>query len=263
LPAAVKNKDLEKTRNPKLETNPKFKLPNAQNEDKGELSIKLVSLKPIPYNTRKTGKMITIIDYKAGNLTSVQLAFEHLGQKVKITDKPAEILQAEKIVFPGVGAAKAAMDSLKKLKLIEPIRKAIAEGVPFFGICIGMQVMFETSEEDNGTECLGILAGTVKKFKSSDKFCKIPQIGWNTVKNVRPHPVFDGVEDQSEFYFVHSYYPACSDKNHIIGQTEYADAVFASAAGKENLVATQFHPERSGRIGLKLFENFSNWDGKC
>lgn len=207
--------------------------------------------------------MITIIDYKAGNLTSVQLAFEHIRCKVKITDRPEDILRAEKIVFPGVGAAKAAMDSLKGLKLIEPIRKAIAEGVPFLGICIGMQVLFETSEEDGGTECMGILPGSVKKFKSADKSCKIPQIGWNTVKIVKPHPVFEGVEDQSEFYFVHSYYPVCGDKNHIIGQTEYAGAVFASAAGKENLAAVQFHPEKSGRIGLKLLENFRDWDEGC
>ncbi len=206
--------------------------------------------------------MITIIDYKAGNLTSVQLAFESLGQKVNITDKAKDILLAEKIVFPGVGAAKAAMDNLKKLKLIETIKKTIAQGIPFFGICIGMQLLFETSEEDSGTECLGVLPGNVKKFKTNDKSYKIPQMGWNAVKIAKSHPVFAGVPDQSEFYFVHSYWPACSDKNNIIGQTEYADTVFASAAGKENLIATQFHPERSGRIGLKLLENFSNWDGK-
>jgi glutamine amidotransferase len=207
--------------------------------------------------------MTTIIDYKAGNLTSVQLAFEHIGQKVKITDKAKDILQAEKIVFPGVGAAKAAMDNLKNLKILDAINKVIIQGIPFLGICIGMQLLFETSEEDDGTECLGVLPGTVKKFKSNDKLCKIPQMGWNAVKIARPHPVFAGIEDNSEFYFVHSYYPSCSDKNNIIGQTEYADVVFASAAGKGNLVATQFHPEKSGRIGLKLLENFSNWNGVC
>ena len=207
--------------------------------------------------------MITIIDYKAGNLTSVKLAFESIGQKVQITDKPEEILRAEKIVFPGVGAAKAAMDNLKELKLIEPVRKVIAQGIPFLGICIGMQVLFESSEEDGGTECLGILPGSVKKFKSSDKLCKIPQIGWNTVKINKPHPIFDGIEDQSEFYFVHSYYPACSDKDYILGQTEYADSIFSSAAGNKFLAAVQFHPERSGRVGLKLLENFSNWDEGC
>ena len=207
--------------------------------------------------------MITIIDYKAGNLTSVKLAFEHIGQRVKITDKAKEILLAEKIVFPGVGAAKTAMDNLKTLNILDAIHKVIADGKPFFGICIGMQILFETSEEDGRTQCLGILQGSVKKFKSADKFCKIPQIGWNTVKIARPHPVFTGIEDNSEFYFVHSYYPNCSDKNHIIGQTEYAGTLFTSAAGKENLIATQFHPERSGRIGLKLLENFCNWNGKC
>ncbi|MFA5293844.1 MAG: imidazole glycerol phosphate synthase subunit HisH [Phycisphaerae bacterium] len=206
--------------------------------------------------------MITIIDYKAGNLTSVKLAFESIGREVTITDRPEEIIRAEKIVFPGVGAAKAAMDNLKELNLVEPIRKVIADGVPFLGICIGMQVLFESSEEDGGTECLGILPGSVKKFKSADKLCKIPQIGWNTVKIVRGHQIFDGIEDLSEFYFVHSFYPACSDKNHIIGQTEYADATFASAAGKGNFAAVQFHPERSGRIGLRLLENFGRWDGK-
>ncbi|MEN6384626.1 MAG: imidazole glycerol phosphate synthase subunit HisH [Phycisphaerales bacterium] len=207
--------------------------------------------------------MITIIDYKAGNLTSVQLAFESIGQKVKITDRPEDILCADKIIFPGVGAAKAAMDSLHELKLIEPIRKVIADGVPFLGICIGMQVLFESSEEDNGTKCLGILPGRVKKFKSSDKSCKIPQIGWNTVKINASHPIFEGIEDQSEFYFVHSFYPQCDDENNIIGQTQYADSVFSSVAGNKFLVAVQFHPERSGRIGLQLLKNFCNWDEGC
>jgi glutamine amidotransferase len=207
--------------------------------------------------------MITIIDYKAGNLTSVQLAFEYIGCEVKITDKAEEILQAKKIVFPGVGAAKAAMDNLKKLKIIDTIQKVIADGVPFLGICIGMQVLFESSEEDGGTACLGILTGSVKKFKTNNKLCKIPQMGWNAVKITKPHPIFAGIENQSEFYFVHSFYPAPSKKEIIIGQTEYADAVFASAAGKGNLAAVQFHPERSGRIGLKLLENFSKWDGIC
>ncbi len=207
--------------------------------------------------------MITIIDYKAGNLTSVQLAFESIGQQVKITDKPEDVLCAKKIVFPGVGAAQSAMDNLKNLKLIDPIRKVIADGVPFLGICIGMQLLFESSEEDGGTKCLGILPGQVKKFISPDRSFKIPQIGWNTVKIVRQHPIFNGIEDQSEFYFVHSFYPSCSDKNFILGQTEYSNSTFACAAGRDNFAAVQFHPERSGRIGLRLLENFSRWDGKC
>ena len=207
--------------------------------------------------------MITIIDYKAGNLTSVQLAFEHIGVGVCITQSPDERLSAERIVFPGVGAARSAMDNLRDLGLVEPLKQVVADGVPFLGICIGMQLLFDSSEENDGTECLGLLSGTVKHFQTSDPLCKIPQMGWNTVKIANEHPVFDGIEDQSEFYFVHSYYPSPADKDVMIGQTDYAGAIFASAAGKDNIVAMQFHPERSGRIGLKLLENFCRWDGKC
>lgn len=207
--------------------------------------------------------MITVVDYKAGNLTSVQLAFEHIGQEVRITQNPDEILSAKRIVFPGVGAAGAAMDNLRALGLIEPLKQAVAGGVPFLGICIGMQLLFDFSEENEGTECLGLMAGEVKQFHPADAMCKIPQMGWNTVKRASKHPVFEGVEDESEFYFVHSYYPAPAEQSLIAGKTDYADVVFASVAAKDNIVAMQFHPERSGRIGLKLLENFCGWDGKC
>ncbi|MCK4998949.1 MAG: imidazole glycerol phosphate synthase subunit HisH [Anaerohalosphaera sp.] len=207
--------------------------------------------------------MITIVDYKAGNLTSVRLAFEHIGFEVRITQEPDEILDAERVVFPGVGAAGAAMDNLRQLGLIEPLKQVVARKVPFLGICIGMQLLFDLSEEDGGTDCLGLIAGTVKQFRPADPMCKIPQMGWNTVSMVNAHPLFEGIEDNSEFYFVHSYYPAPPEQGVIIGQTDYADVVFASAAAKGNIVSTQFHPERSGRIGLKLLENFCRWDGKC
>ena len=121
--------------------------------------------------------MITIIDYKAGNLTSVQLAFEHIGVEVRITDKPAEILSAERVVFPGVGAAETAMGTLRELGLVEPIREVARAGVPFLGICIGMQLLFERSAEDGGVDCLGLLKGEVKKFRPKDAMCKIPQMG--------------------------------------------------------------------------------------
>jgi glutamine amidotransferase len=207
--------------------------------------------------------MITIIDYKAGNLTSVQLAFEHIGQRVLISDKPADVLKAKQVVFPGVGAAGAAMENLRNLKLIEPIKKVIADGVPFLGICIGIQLLLDFSEEDGGTTCLGVVPGKAKRFEPSDPMCKIPQMGWNAVKIVQKHPLFEGIEDESEFYFVHSYYPSPDQKNMIIGQTDYADVGFASAVAKNNVAAVQFHPERSGRIGLKLLENFCRWGSKC
>lgn len=208
--------------------------------------------------------MITIVDYKAGNLTSVKLALEDIGQQVKITQDPNDILAAGKIIFPGVGAAKSAMANLDELGLREPLKQVVANGVPFLGICIGMQLLLEFSEENNGTECLGLVEGKVKLFKPSDPMCKIPQMGWNTVNFcMSQHPIFEGIEDQSEFYFVHSYYPAPTQPSIVIGQTEYADATFVCAVAKNNLVATQFHPERSGRIGLKLLENFCKWEPSC
>jgi glutamine amidotransferase len=207
--------------------------------------------------------VIAIVDYRAGNLTSVRLAFEHLGAPAKVTRDPGEIAATERVVFPGVGAAGSAMHNLNELGLSEMLRGIVSAGTPFLGICLGTQVIFEHSEEDGGVECLGIVPGTVKKFSPSDPLCKIPQMGWNTIEIQHRHPLFDGIEDESEFYFVHSYYPVPSDASYVLAETGYAGARFASVIGKDNLVATQFHPERSGRIGLKLLENFSQWDGSC
>ena len=207
--------------------------------------------------------MITVVDYRAGNLTSVQLAFEHIGAKVKITDKASDILAAERVVFPGVGAAKSAMGNLRQLGILDALKESVSRGVPFLGICIGMQLLFDFSEENGGTPCMGLLPGNVKRFRPSDPADKIPQMGWNAVRKAVQHPLFESIDDQSEFYFVHSYYPAPAEGGVIIGQTDYADVTFASAAGRANLAAVQFHPERSGRIGLRLLENFCRWDGKC
>jgi len=207
--------------------------------------------------------VIAIIDYRAGNLTSVRLALEYIGVECRITDDPSAILAADRVIFPGVGAAGAAMDNLRRMNLIEPIRTVVSRGTPFMGICLGTQIIFEFSEEDGGTPCIGLVPGTVKRFMPEDPMCKIPQMGWNTVEIKREHPLLEGVEDASEFYFVHSYYPATSDESYAIGETEYAGARFTSIVGRANLAATQFHPERSGRIGLKLLANFSKWDGTC
>jgi len=207
--------------------------------------------------------VIAIVDYRAGNLTSVRLALEHLGAPAKITREPSEIATAERVIFPGVGAAGSAMRNLDELGLLDTLREVVAGGTPFLGICLGMQVIFEHSEEDGGVDCLGLVPGKVHKFTPDSPLCKIPQMGWNTVEIVREHPVFASIEDESEFYFVHRYYPVPSASEYVLAETEYAGIRFASVAGKGNLVATQFHPERSGRIGLQLLDNFSRWDGTC
>jgi glutamine amidotransferase len=207
--------------------------------------------------------MIAIVDYKAGNLTSVQLAFEALGATSEITSDPRVIARAERVVFPGVGAAGASMDNVRAMSLYDAITDAIAAGKPFLGICVGMQILFDHSEEDGGVDCMGILPGQVRRFTSADPLCKIPHMGWNTVRFTRSHPLLDGVEDESEFYFVHSYYVAGGAAEHVIGRTQYAGVTLTSIAARDNLLATQFHVERSGRIGLKIMENFSKWDGRC
>ena len=204
--------------------------------------------------------MIAVIDYKAGNLTSVGLAFKTLGIDVEITDSPDTILNADRVIFPGVGAAGSAMKSLKQLGLVDVIRTVVEKNKPFLGICLGTQIIFDSLEENDGVTGIGIIPGNVPRFQPSSKFDKVPQMGWNAVKQTKAHPIFNKIEDNSEFYFVHSYYPAPSDKSMIIGTTNYADITFASAITKGSLVATQFHPEKSGRVGLKLLENFVNWN---
>jgi imidazole glycerol-phosphate synthase subunit HisH len=203
--------------------------------------------------------MIAIIDYRAGNLTSVRLALDSVGVQGEITDRPDRILAADRVIFPGVGAAGSAMRTLGELGLIDAIRKVVARGTPFLGICIGTQVAFERSEEDGGVECMGLVPGTVRLFRPASRFDKVPQMGWNSVSLRKRHPVFDGIEDNSEFYFVHSYYPHPSDREFVVGETEYAGVVFASVVGRGNFIATQFHPEKSGKIGLRLLRNFVHW----
>jgi glutamine amidotransferase len=203
--------------------------------------------------------MTAIIDYKAGNLTSVKLAFESLGIETVITDSPADILAADRVIFPGVGAAGSAMKNLNNLNLAETIRHVVAKGTPFLGICLGTQIIFEQSQEDGGVECIGLIPGSVRQFHPTNPYDKVPHMGWNRVKLQKEHPVFAEIDDNSEFYFVHSFYPAPTDSSWIIGTTEYAGVTFAAAVAHNNLVATQFHPEKSGKIGLQLLKNFCRW----
>jgi glutamine amidotransferase len=208
--------------------------------------------------------MIVIVDYNAGNLTSVQLALRAVGVESVISRDPAVIAAAERLIFPGVGAAGSAMEGLRDLKLDGTVRDFVASGKPFLGICIGCQVILGRSEEDGGTACLDILPGTVKAFAPArgDESYKIPHMGWNAVDFTRAHPVTAGIPSGSDFYFVHSYYPALDEAQDALGTTDYAGITFPALYARENVVACQFHAEKSGPVGLRLLKNFSAWEGK-
>ena len=190
-----------------------------------------------------------IVDYRAGNLTSVRLAFEAIGVETVVTSDADTVRGAARVVFPGVGAAASAMENLRALGLVDAVRAAATDGRPFLGICLGMQILFEHSEEDGGVDLLGILPGQVRRFPNVPG-CKVPEIGWNQVRGLG----IEGVPDGSEFYFVHSYYAEMGP--HTLGITEYAGVEFSSAVRRGNLIATQFHPEKSGRLGLSLLRSF-------
>ena len=206
--------------------------------------------------------MIAIIDYKAGNLASVARAINHLGFECRITNNLKEIARAEKLIFPGVGSAGQAMKDLKKMDLDKAILDYYKSGRPFLGICLGTQVILDDSEE-NETACLGLMSGSVRRFSSplrsnNGNVLKVPHMGWNEVELKTSHPVFEGVARGSEFYFVHSYFPAPKNKDTIIGTTDYG-INFASVLGYRNLIAVQFHPEKSGKPGLTILKNFCLW----
>lgn len=206
--------------------------------------------------------MIAILDYEAGNLTSVELAVRHVGGECAVTQDPAMVETAERIIFPGVGSAKACMANLKRLGLDAALRKAVAAGTPTLAICIGQQLLFDHSDEDGGVDCLGILSGEVKRFVFDEKkHVKIPHMGWNEVIVKKPHPLLEGLPEKAECYFVHSYRVEPNCPGEIFCETNYEGDVFASAVGEGNLFATQFHPEKSGKVGLGLLRNFLAWDG--
>jgi glutamine amidotransferase len=201
--------------------------------------------------------MIAIVDYKAGNLTSVARALEYLGHRCEITDRPERIRAADRVILPGVGAAGATMENLNALGLAAVLRDDVARaGKPFLGICIGIQVLLDRSEEDRA-DCLGIIPGRVTRFPSSidGRPLKVPQIGWNRVRQTRSHPILAGVPDNTHFYFVNSYYPIPGDSQVTIATSDYGVA-FTAAVARGNVFATQFHLEKSGAAGLKLLDNF-------
>ena len=203
--------------------------------------------------------MLVIVDYKAGNLRSVQRACSEVGIKAVISGDPEVVRVAGKVIFPGVGAAGPAMKSLSEEGIDEAIKEVFLKGTPILGICLGLQVSLDFSEE-NKTKTLGLVAGRVKKFRFDQKELKIPHMGWNSIRLTKSHPVLNQIEPDDEFYFVHSYYSLPENEESVYALTEY-EHEFASVIAKDNFVATQFHPEKSGRVGLRVLNNFAVWSG--
>lgn len=192
-----------------------------------------------------------IVDYGTGNIRSVLKAVEFSGYSAEVIDTPEKISTAKSLIIPGQGSSGYAMKQLREKQLVNPIIDYIKQQRPFFGVCLGLQLLMETSEEDP-EPCLGIILGEVKRFKHE---LKIPHMGWNQVQFTRQNPVFSEVPEDSFFYFVHSFYVDPLDKNIVLGKTDYG-LNFCSAIAKDNIIATQFHPEKSGEIGLSLYKNF-------
>lgn len=201
---------------------------------------------------------VAVVDYDAGNTLSVTRALEKVGAAVDLTPDPEKVLAADAVVLPGVGAFGDCMNKLRERGLDKACREVFASGKPFLGVCVALQIVFDSSTETPGVAGLGLLPGNVTRFESEE--LKVPHIGWNEMTVVREHPILEGLNGES-FYFVHSYYPRPDDPNDLVGETEYG-VRFCSAAGRDNLLAVQFHPEKSSRAGLKFYENFLMWARK-
>jgi glutamine amidotransferase len=199
--------------------------------------------------------MIAIIDYQMGNLRSVQKGFERVGHAAVVTSDPNELAKADKIVLPGVGAFPDAIAELRRRELVGPIRQAIDSGKPFLGICLGLQLLFDVGYEGGKHEGLGVLAGEVVRFELPHEY-KVPHMGWNSLEFTRRAPIFNGLDEGAHCYFVHSYYVVPRDEAVIATRTSYP-APFCSSIWRDNLFATQFHPEKSQQQGLRILQNFA------
>jgi len=199
--------------------------------------------------------MIAVIDYGMGNLRSVEKGFLKVGVDAKVVSDPQSVNDADAVVLPGVGAFRDCMRNLDQMKLIEPILKSIRKGKPYLGICLGLQMLFTESEEFGVYKGLDVLKGKVVRFRID---LKVPHMGWNTVRVLRRPPIFDNIDDDSYFYFVHSYYVSPDDNKITAGATDYG-ITFTSMVWKDNIIATQFHPEKSQEAGLKILKNFGDF----
>lgn len=208
-------------------------------------------------------KLVAVVDYGMGNLRSVSKAAEHMADartKIAVTQDPQVIADADSVIFPGQGAAKACMQALNDTGMVEPVKQA-AQEKPFLGICMGLQVLMSHSAENNGIDCLDIIKGDVTQFDLSvHPELKMPHMGWNQIHQTQDHPLWHTIPQDSRFYFVHSFYVSPEDKNTIIGETTHGQT-FPSVLSAHNIFAIQAHPEKSAEHGLKLFKNFLEWDG--
>lgn len=207
--------------------------------------------------------MVTIIDYGIGNLRSIEKAFQHEGVDVLRTDDPDDITEARRLVLPGVGAFGACMQELVDRELVEPIHTAVGRGIPFLGVCVGMQLLFDVGEERGTHDGLGLLPGRVVRFhlngrvdESGNKL-KVPHMGWNSLIPTRSHPLLEGIDEEPFFYFVHSYHARCEDDDDILATTEYGIR-FPSVVQRNNVMGVQFHPEKSQQNGLTILRNFAH-----
>jgi glutamine amidotransferase len=201
--------------------------------------------------------MIAIIDYGMGNLRSVQKGFERIGHPATVTNDPAVVVRAAKVVLPGVGAFEDAIGELRRRELVNPIRQFIDSGKPFLGICLGLQLLFDVGYENGEHRGLGVIPGDVVRFQVPAEY-KVPHMGWNRLEIRRPAPLLAGLADGTHVYFVHSYYVVPRDASVIATETSYP-APFVSMIWRDNVVATQFHPEKSQSDGLRMLRNFAEW----
>lgn len=210
---------------------------------------------------------VAVIDYGMGNLHSVSKALEFVepGVEVRVTSDPALVASADRVILPGVGAMRDCMAEMLRVGVDKEVTDAINSGKPFLGICVGMQALLESSEENDGVECLSHFKGEVKYFgddlQEEGERLKVPHMGWNEVAQMTDHPLWNDIEDGSRFYFVHSYYVQAEDRDLVAGVCRYGNQ-FDVALARDNAFAVQFHPEKSSKAGLQLLKNFLNWDGK-
>ena len=204
--------------------------------------------------------MITIIDYEMGNLRSVEKAFEKLGYAARVSNNPEDLLTTDKIVLPGVGAFRDCINNLRAGGFVEPLLQHVESGKPLLGICVGMQMLFDESEEFGRHQGLGLVTGKVVRFPTDmtegGERLKVPHMGWNNIQIQKPSPIFKDTADGSYVYFVHSYYCAADNPSDVAATCRYGDVEFCASVWRDNLMATQFHPEKSQDIGLNIFKNF-------